>query len=504
MPQEIRIFAPKFTTAMRKIFLSIIIAFCGLACTAQSIDERIANAMNTGDWIALDSIYNAAPKDSIMPFLEVYSRALIGNRLNRPDVSIPAFGELLNNHSANLDLSNLLNSSVMLSMDLSKVGQNDKAAEVITSVLDATKQYLDSAAIAGMQRYIDQYVALSAYNPYDILFTDQQGYIPFKIVQVGNPQKEAFLMQLDGSSINGKSATISFDTGAGVNIISDSLARHYDLIPINAGNSVLGIGRRNGQLAIAKELKVGNIVIRDVPFLIVDLTLDNEEANQYINCFSVVLGSDLMLRLNDLTIDFSKRQITVPSIAPTRSGVKANMYFSPQMNLITDGEMHNQQMQICIDTGDASFGSLNGDFFKVNNDYVLANAQPDTVRMAGIGGVRILECYRLPNVQVGIGGNEVVIPHITVNTELNPLASDYECNLGLKSLMQFGKIRFNMIDFTLTTYPVDLSAIVSSRRSVPTFKFTQVKPLFLDYTGIVAMSIANGLLNVNAPNAPDL
>ncbi|WP_135041346.1 hypothetical protein [Barnesiella sp. WM24] len=115
-----------------------------------------------------------------------------------------------------------------------------------------------------------------------------------------------------------------------------------------------------------------------------------------------------------------------------------------------------------------------------------------------------MECYRLPNVQVGIGGNEVVIPHITVNTELNPLASDYECNLGLKSLMQFGKIRFNMIDFTLTTYPVELSAIVSSRRSVPTFKFTQVKPLFLDYTGIVAMSIANGLLNVNAPNAPDL
>ncbi|MDE5642610.1 MAG: hypothetical protein K2I56_03875, partial [Muribaculaceae bacterium] len=196
---------------MRKLFLSIIIAVCGLACTAQSIDERIANAMNCSDWIALDSIYSAAPKDSIMPFLEVYSRALIGNRLNRPDISIPAFGELLNNHSANLDLSNLLNSSVMLSMDLSKVGQNDKAAEVVVSVLDATRQY------------------------------------------------------------------------------------------------------------------------------------------------------------------------------------------------------------------------------------------------------------------------------ITVNTELNPLASDYECNLGLKSLMQFGKIRFNMIDFTFTTDPAELTAAVLSKRNVPTFRLTQVKPSFLQY-----------------------
>ena len=104
---------------MRKITLSVIASIVSLASFSQTIDNRITNAINSGDWLALDSIYNAAPKDSIMSFLDVYSRALIGNRLNRPDVSIPAFGELLNNHSANLDLGNLLNSSVMLSMDLS-------------------------------------------------------------------------------------------------------------------------------------------------------------------------------------------------------------------------------------------------------------------------------------------------------------------------------------------------------------------------------------------------
>lgn len=455
-------FASNKSLNMQKILLSFIAPILSLSSFAQTVNEHIANAMNTGDWLALDSIYNTAPKDSIMPFLEVYSRALIGNRLNRPDISIPAFGELMNTHSTNLGLSNLLNSSVMLSMDLSKIGNNAKAAEVVTSVLDATRQYLDSAAVEGMQRYIDQYTALSEYNPYDISFADMQGSIPFKIVPVGNLEKNAFLMQLDSSSINGMRAAITFDTGAGVNIISDSLARHYDLIPINAYHSVLGIGRRNCQFAIAKELKVGNIIIHDVPFLIVDITLDNDEANKYIDCFSIVLGSELMLRLNDLTIDFTKRQIMVPSMAPTRSCIPANMYFSPQMNLITNGEIHNKQMQICIDTGDASFGSLNGDFFKDNKDYVLANAQPDTVRMAGIGGVKILECYRLPNVSVYIGGNEVVIPHITVNTELNPLATDYECNLGLKSLMQFGKIRFNMVDFTITTSPLKVSAFVSS------------------------------------------
>lgn len=157
---------------MRQFFCYIMIIMSSLTCFAQSYNERIANAMNTSDWFALDSIYNVAPKDSIMTFLEVFSRGLIGNRLNRPDVSIPAFEELLHAHTAELDLQNLLNSAVMLSMDLSKTGDNAKAASTLSSVLDVTKQYLDSAAIDGIQRYVDQYKALSGYNPYTIIFNE--------------------------------------------------------------------------------------------------------------------------------------------------------------------------------------------------------------------------------------------------------------------------------------------------------------------------------------------
>lgn len=489
---------------MRIFLLSVIISISTLVSSAQSVDERIANAMNTSDWFALDSIYNESPKDSISPFLEVFSRGLLGNRLNRPDVSIPAFEELLNNYSSSLDLSNLLNSAVMLSMDYSKAGDNSKAATVLTSVLEATKQYLDSAAIEGVQQYIDRYTALSAYKPYMISVNGNQGIIPFRIAPVGNPEKESVLMKLENSTVNGIEADITFDTGAGVNIVSDSLAHKLNLIPLEAYNNVLGIGLQRTQYVIAKEIKLGNINVKDVPFVIVDLAVDNEEANQYMDCLGLVVGGELMLQLKDLTIDFEKREITVPATAPERSNVRPNLNFSHQMNLITKGVIHNNPMWICIDTGDASFGSLNGEFVERNKEYVLANATPETVRMAGIGGVHISEAYSLPDVNITLGGSTVKIPHITVNTGANPLASDYECNLGVKSLMQFGKIRFNMIDFTITTYPAKLSAIVSSKHSTPTFKFTYAKPSFLQYAGTVAMSVANGLFNVNAPMPPDL
>lgn len=437
---------------MRTLLLSITFMVSSQICFSQTIDEQIANAMNTSDWFTLDSIYNVTPKDSINPFFEAFSRGLIGNRLNRPELSIPAFEELLNTYSSSLDLSNLLNSSIMLSMDYSKLGENAKAATVLTSVLDATKQYLDSTAIDGVRLYIDRYRALSAYNPYTISIDGSEGLVPFHIKPVGNPEKKSVLMNLDNSFINGIEADITFDTGAGVNIISDSLAQKFGLIPLEAYNNVRGIGTQKVQYAMAKEMKLGNITIKDVPFVIVDFEVNNEEANKYVNCLSVVVGSELIVQLQDLTLDFVSRKITVPATAPAKSTVSPNMCFSSTMNIITKGTIHNNPIWICLDTGDASFGSLNGDFFERNKEYVLANSRPDTLRVAGIGGVHVSECYNLSNVDISLGGSSTIVPEITVNPGLNPLGTDYECNLGLKSLMQFSRINLNMVDLTISTY----------------------------------------------------
>lgn len=62
-------------------------------------------------------------------------------------------------------------------------------------------------------------------------------------------------MTLDSTSINGLDADIVFDTGAGVNIISDSLAGKFGLIPLEAYNYVMGIGKQRTQYAIAREYK---------------------------------------------------------------------------------------------------------------------------------------------------------------------------------------------------------------------------------------------------------
>ncbi len=249
---------------MRKGLFYLLITLSSVTSNAQSYDERLAAAMNSGNWFALDSIYNAAPKDSISDFVEVYSRCLIGNRLNRPDVSIPAFTELFNNQASQLDLNNILNSAMMFAMDLGRTGDNATAGAVINSVLNSIKQYLDSATINTFLQQINQYTALSHYSPYTIKFESENGKIPFTISSVGKEGHESVLMRLNDSYINGIKTDITFDIGAAVNVISDSLARELKLIPLDDSGNVAGIGLVSSTLAMAKEL-YSNIAVQVGP-----------------------------------------------------------------------------------------------------------------------------------------------------------------------------------------------------------------------------------------------
>ncbi len=441
----------------RRILLAAFIGIVSLSGISQSIDEKIGNAMNSSDWFALDSIYNSAPKDSIHPFLEIYSRCLIGNRFNRPDVSIPAFQELFNTQSEFLDLDNLVSSTLMFGMDLSRVGQNEAAASVTNSVLAAARQYMDSEMVYDLTSYATRFSALAAYNPYQIQFSnDSAGIIPFEIVHVGPPEKGSVIIQLQKCTINGAPANITFDTGAATNLITPELAEKFKLIPLEGTKvSIHGVDQKEGYIAIAKELHLGNITIRDVPFTVASVSSNDEEADQYIGIFSIILGSDLMLRLKDVSIDFATNTLTIPSkepFIPVKTDAKPNLCFSSSKNLLCKGTIHDEPMLMCIDSGNTFYGNIANSFYEKNKQYVIDHGKKETIRAAGFGGVDHIECFKLPNLKLTLGEHTVEIPEIMVNTEQFAGPGGYfECNIGLRTLMLYSYVRFNLVDFVLTT-----------------------------------------------------
>lgn len=434
---------------MRKILLILSVVISCFAVYSQSNDAKIAEAMNCSDWFALDSLYKASPKDSISDFLEVYSRSMIGNRFNRPDISIPAFEELLENHSQNLSLNQLISTAVMCAIDMSRVGDNAKAASVLTSVHERFLKDGNVKAAKILEKYIKQYSSLAEYDAYKINCNGDSCLVPFHTVPIGKPEDNGVHMHLEKSFINGIPADITFDTGAGVNIISESFVEKYDLIPIDIETKVSGARSHNGTFAIAKELKIGNITVCDVPFYVMDITANNAEANQYMQRINIILGSDLMLQLKYLTIDFENRQIIVPAKAPIKTEITPNLCFSSGMNLLAKGTILDTELLMNIDTGDSGYGSIGKNFYKKNKKFINSKGTPETFRKAGIGGIEKSKGYKVSDMPLYLGGNSVTLP--SLNVMKNTDCFGYECNLGLKSLMLYKTVRFNLVDFVLST-----------------------------------------------------
>ena len=443
---------------MRKITFLIILLPC-MAFGQLSYDERIGQAINASDWFALDSIYNEAPKDSVSPFLEVFARCMLSNRFNRTDISIPAFAELLNTQSESLDMGSLVSSAIMYGMDLGRVGSCSEAAQVLTAVKEAVRPYVEAHWLSMLEQFAALYAALSAYHPYQISFPahDATGVIPFKLGGIGPEDKQQYLIHLVGSTINGKDADIMFDTGAGINIISEELAAQYDLVPLDVPFDVKGYGTKTGRFALVREMKIGNIIVTDVPFLSVPLSTGNAKADKYFkDFFNLVVGCELMLQLKALTFDFQRSEILVPSVAPLRSDEKPNMCFSSGMGLLAKATVKGTPLTTLIDTGNPNYISLANTFLEKNEAYVRTQGKKGSSRLAGLGGVRVDKYYRLSDMPLTLGGNSAVVPVVDVaraNGRKSASATDANNNLGLSSLMLFGKVRFNQVDFVLTTEP---------------------------------------------------
>lgn len=435
---------------MKKVFLIFTIMLSCFAAKAQSIDERIGTAMNSSDFFGLHDIYYNAPQDSINPFLEVFSRCLIGNRFNRPDISIPAFDELLKTQTEMLDLNLLLQSSVMYSMDLSRVGKNEDAYNLLSAVLSSAYQMVDSTSLKPYANMAAQYKSLIKYSPYQISINGDKGIIPFDTIPTGKPGSQQYLMQISEARINGNPVKITFDTGAGVNVITDSLACAYGLEFLDADVAATGVESSAGRYAIAKELVLGNIKVNDVPFYVIDIRSHNDEADKYIDILEFIVGSELMLQLKDVTLDFSAKEIQVPAVTAAPSNVRPNMCFSSQMNLVTQTQVNGQPQIMKLDSGDAGFGRLNKFFFDANKEYLTTNCESGTVRMAGVGGVWSVICYKLPDATLTLGGNSVTVPIFDVQTEQHGNYME-EDNLGVRSMMLFSKVRFNLTDMVLST-----------------------------------------------------
>ena len=102
-----------------------------------------------------------------------------------------------------------------------------------------------------------------------------------------------------------------------------------------------------------------------------------------------------------------------------------------------------------IDTGDSGYGYTGKYFYSKNKKFIKSKGVSAIFRKAGIGGIEISKGYKVSDMTIELGGNTVSLPNLNVMKKNDSFG--YDCNLGLKTLMLFSKVHFNLVDFVLTT-----------------------------------------------------
>ena len=428
---------------MKKLVAVFISAFIALSSFAQSADDKVGDMMNNSQWFELRDFLNTTP-DSITPFLNDFAEAMLAHFFNKPEEAIKLSSALIN--SGNLDLGNVLSVCQLMATDMGTLGKHESAAQLLSQIVNQTKQYLDSATIAVFDNQIERHKALSKYNTYRIENNFGVHSIPMKIdtLTMVESQPPIMVAYLTDCQINGKQCDIRFDTGAGVNVISTQKANDMGLTMLKA--SMVAGGTRDVAgvpIAIADSISLGDVTIHDVPFLVLDIRTGHDTLDVQLQRTDIVIGYEVMNAVRNVKLDFENSCLMVSDKTFVPTFEKPNMMIANGNQIVVQGSVNGYPMLVDPDCGDGSFGIFFANCWPIMNSFVKEGQEPRNALMGGSGGYDEIQIYKIENVPLTIGSTTISIPQIDLSEKYQP-TDEYQVRIGLKTFILNKSVSFDM------------------------------------------------------------
>lgn len=446
---------------LKKLLLASCL-FVSISIQAQNANVRVGQLINESNWFELEQTLKTTPADSISPFLRQLATAMTHHYFNRPDSACVVLYDLLSNHQQELG-DYTINMVLLYSANLARTGHYNDAADLLENLYSQLAAMgIDHTQIASYRDQVQQYRALAASGPfYRPLHKSGEYHIPMVI----GDKEGQHSIEMDGS-INGKGGRFLFDTGAGENLITPKLAKEYGLRSLETDITVAGVGGlKEGGYAIADTLRIGGMTWLNVPFAVIDTHTGHEEADKFNEKFQLppVIGLPVMLCMQEIQLDFAHRELVIPAIPTPNPLGKSNL-----MRTETEG----LQLKTADETGHPLYFHFDTGFYYTNMEPIWYNRHrqevdatgvPDSLRVAGIGGVSITRTYKLPQMKFQIGNGIVTIDSIKVNTGIDLYTGEMRSPdfskgtedgvLGLNALEKFSKVIINLKDMYMEAIP---------------------------------------------------
>ena len=447
---------------MLKKLCTIFCLLVFLSIQAQNADVRVGQLINESNWFELEQTLKTTPADSISPFLRQLATAMTHHYFNRPDSACVVLYDLLSNHQQELG-DYTINMVLLYSANLARTGHYNDAADLLENLYSQLAAMgIDSTQIASYRDQVQQYRALAASGPfYRPLHKSGEYHIPMVI----GDKEGQHSIEMDGS-INGKGGRFLFDTGAGENLITPKLAKEYGLRSLETDITVAGVGGlKEGGYAIADTLRIGGMTWLNVPFAVIDTHTGHEEADKFNEKFQLppVIGLPVMLCMQEIQLDFAHRELVIPAIPTPNPLGKSNLMRTETEGLqLKTADETGQPLYFHFDTG-FYYTNMEPIWYNRHRQEVDATGVPDSLRVAGIGGVSITRTYKLPQMKFQIGNGIVTIDSIKVNTGIDLYTGEMRSPdfskgtedgaLGLNALEKFSKVIINLKDMYMEAIP---------------------------------------------------
>jgi len=242
-------------------------------------------------------------------------------------------------------------------------------------------------------------------------------------------------------SINGMHATYWFDTGAELSVLTESEAKRFGLrIRPTAGQ----VGDVNGtevntQIAIAHEVSIGSIRIKNVAFLV--LPDDQPPFSGQSPGSRGLIGIPVLLAFERFVWGADKS---------FEIGIKSSQRSAPHAALCFDGNhpiveiaYDKQPLAFVLDTG-ATNTDLFPPFASAFPELIRSAAKTDSYKMEGVGGAKYVEAATLESLKFSIGGFPATLKSAGVLLKPTTNASRFFAgNLGIDLLQQAHKTTFD-------------------------------------------------------------
>ncbi len=428
---------------MRRLFVLLTVFLLKSALiTAQNADSLAGTYLNESRWFELADLY-AADSQRISPLLRDFSKAMLDQMFNRPQQAIGSIRTLLRRHQTQIGGGNVASMMFLMANDYNKLNRQDSAAWLLETFLDQTKDSPDFPLRDQARRSLDVYRALSAYRLFE---TDgRRRYdLPLNLERVDTTG----VLFMVPCTLNGKASKACFDTGATYNVISTQLAKKWGLRAVAHGVQVEGTARGEGDVVVADSIRMGNLTMRNVPFVVLDLEAGNELAQSLMGQLSLIIGQTFLTRFARYAFDLEQRAVFLYADTVEAHGKPTLCLPNSLHARVNKG---GRVMDFVLDSGSTT-SSLASDYYRDFQNEVLARGKWNISGTAGYGGVSYNSVFIMPEVKLSIGSAPFALNQVEVvamSSRTNAFTRGYG-RLGNDFLRQWGRVEIDNVNMLTT------------------------------------------------------